>query len=154
MDDFRYQTEPLDEHEDVLGVFYGNRGQWGAQFVVSNRRLLFGPLDEEILSFGLDKAGVPGVDFVRSILERYGPRSPKTLWLRHVTQVAPTHDAGLFKAPGLRINTATGEVFNLQIVHSPRAMSRDPKNNLARDRAVATIQAAAEAAKAVPGPGV
>lgn len=156
MEGFQYQTEPLDETEDVLGVFYGNRGQWGAQFVVTNRRLLFGPLDtglaEEILSYGLDKAGVPGVDFVKSILERYGPRSPKTLWLRHVTQVVPTNNASLFKAPELRIDTATQEIINMQIVHEPRAMSRNPQNNLARDRAVSILRAAAEAASAAAGP--
>ena len=45
---FEYQTEPLDEMEDVLGVFYGGRGQVGQQFVVTNRRLLMGPLDTGI----------------------------------------------------------------------------------------------------------
>lgn len=85
---FEFQTEPLDEHEDVLGVFYGSRGEWGAQFVVTNRRMLFGPLDtslaEEILSYGFDKAGVPGIDFVKSVLERYGPRScRKDIYVPH-----------------------------------------------------------------------
>ncbi len=144
MGGFSYETEPLDEREDVLAVFYGNRGQVGSQFVVTNRRLLIGPLDvglaESIVSYGLTRAGVPGVDFVKSVLSRYAPMNPRTIWLRHVTSVQPTNGATLFKAPGLRIATATDEAIDLAIVHSPRAMNFSRKNIEARDRAIEVLR--------------
>jgi hypothetical protein len=146
-----YQTEPLDEQEDVLGVFYGNRGQVGSQFVITNRRLLIGPLDvglaQDIVSYGLTGAGVPGVDFVKSVLSRYASMNPRTIWLRHVTSVQPTNGPTLFKAPGLRITTATDETIDLAIVHAPKSMSISRKNAEARDRAIQVLEDAVAAAK-------
>jgi hypothetical protein len=151
MANFQFQTEPLDENEDVLGVFYGNRGQWGAQFIVTNRRLMLGPLDtglaQDILSFGLGKAGVPGVDFVKTVLQRYAPSQPQTIWLKHVADVQPTNGPSLFKAPGLRITTATQEQIDLRIVHKPTAPSIAGANASARDQAVRVLREAVAAAK-------
>jgi hypothetical protein len=154
MPNFQFETEPLDEMEDVLGVFYGGRGQVGQQFVVTNRRLLMGPLDTglalEIDAYVLDHTMGGGGDLLKSILSQYAPMSPKTLWLRHVVDVEPTNNASLFKAPGLRITTDTQEVFNLGIVATPTTMNRNPKNNSVRDKAVQVIRAAVQAAKAAP----
>lgn len=145
---FRYQTDPVDENEAVLGVFYGNRGQWGAQFVVTNRRLLLGPLDVGLAEIILDKGGVPDVEFVKSILSQYAPSNPKTIWLRHVVDVQPTNNASLFRAPGVSLRTDTDEEIKLAIVHSPKAMNRNPGNTTARDRFVSLLRGAIDAAKA------
>lgn len=159
MPNFEYETEPLDEMEDVLGVFYGGRGQWGQQLVVSNRRLLMGPLDAgialEIDAYVLDQA-LPGAGaggLLKNVLSQYAPKNPKTLWLRHVVDVQPTNNAGLFKAPGLRITTDTEEVFNIGIVATTTTPNLSKKNNGFRDRAIEVIRAAVAAAKAAPPPG-
>jgi len=156
MPNFEYETEPLDEMEDVMGVFYGGRGQVGQQYVITNRRLLMGPLDtgvaQEVDAYLLN-AAVPGSglgDLVKNVLSRYGPMSPQTLWLRHVVAVEPTNNASLFKPPGLRITTSTEQVFDLGIVATPTTMSRSPANNGVRDRAVEVIRAASDAAKLAP----
>jgi hypothetical protein len=154
MPNFEYETEPLDEMEDVVGVFYGGRGQVGQQFVVTNRRLLIGPLDTglalEIDAYVLNQISSGGGDLVKSVLSKYAPMNPTTFWLRHVVDVQPTNNASWFKAPGLRITTDTEQVINLGIVVTAKTMSRNPKNNDARDRAVQVIRAAVQAAKAAP----
>jgi hypothetical protein len=63
-----------------------------------------------------------------------------------VTSVERTHDAGWFKPAGLTITTETGQ-FDLNIVWKKSAMSRDKRNNAARDKAIETIRAAVTAAK-------
>ena len=131
-------TEPLDEMEDVVGVFYGGRGRLvGQQFVVTNRRLLMMPID----------VGMP-----KSMRGVVGQMSPKTLWLRHVVDVQPTNNSGWFKPASLRITTNTGEVFDLGFVKTPLTMNKDKGNNDVRDRALQVIRAAVEAAKAGPAP--
>jgi hypothetical protein len=154
MPNFDFKTEPLDEMEDVLGVFYGGRGQVGQQYVVTNRRLLMGPLDAgialEIDAYLVDAAAPGGGSLVKNVLNQYAPMNPKTLWLRHVVDVRPTNNAGWFKAPGLQITTDTEQEFNLGIVATTTTMSRNPKNNAVRDRAVQVIRGAVEAAKAAP----
>ena len=152
MPNFEYSTEPLDEMEDVVGVFYGGRGQVGQQYVVTNRRLLMGPLDMgmalEIDGYILNKATPGGGDLVKNVLSHYAPMSPKTLWLRHIVDVEPTNNARWFKAPGLQMTTDTQQVFKLSIVLTPKTMSRDPRNNDVRDKAVQVIRGAVQAAKA------
>lgn len=149
-----YDTEPLDEMEDVKGVFYGGRGPVGQQYVVTNRRLLMGPLDTKLAldidAYLLNQAVPGGGDLVKNVLTHYAPMNPKTLWLRHVVDVQPTNNASLFKPPGLRITTDTEQVFNLGIVASAKTMNFKPKNNEARDRAVQVIREAVQAAKAAP----
>ena len=152
MPPFEYETEPLDEAEDVRGVFYGGRGQVGQQIVVTNRRLLLGPLStklaQEIDARVLNHVAPGSGDFMKSFLSGYAPMKPKTVWLRHVANVEATNKAGLFKAPGLRITTDTDEEINLGIVKSPTTWSPSPKNSPARDLAVETIAKAIEEAKA------
>jgi hypothetical protein len=154
MPEFEYQTEPLDEMEDVLGVFYGGRGQLGQQFVVTNRRLLMGPLDVgmalEIDAYVANKAAAGTGDFLKNVLGHYAPMSPKILWLRHVVEVHSTNNASLSKAPGLEIRTDTEQVFKLSIVASPTTINRDPNNTAVRDRAVEVIRSAVQTAKAAP----
>ena len=149
-----YETEPVDEMEDVLGVFYGPRGQVGQQYVITNRRLLMGPVDTDIAlaidSYILNQAVPGGGDLVKNILTNYAPMNPTTLWLRHVADVQPTNNASLFKPPGLRLTTDTEQVFNLGVVASAKTMNFKPKNNEARDRAVQVIREAVQAAKAAP----
>src|SRR3954453_14271945 len=104
---FDYGTAPIDQWEDVRGVFYGGRGQVGQQYVVTNRRLLMGPIDtaiaREIDAYILNQAVPGGGDLLKSILSKYAPMSPQTLWLRHVVDVQPTNNAKLLKPPGLRL---------------------------------------------------
>jgi hypothetical protein len=156
MANFDYLTEPLDEMEDVRGVFYGGRGQVGQQYVVTSRRLLMGPLDTgmalEIDAYILNQV-VPGVgagDLIKNVLSRYASMKPTTLWLRHVVDVRSTSNASLFKAPGIQITTDSEQVFKLGIVATPATMSRNPNNNGVRDRAVEVIRVAVDAAKAAP----
>jgi hypothetical protein len=154
MPDFEYETEPLDQMEDVVGVFYGGRGEVGQQYVVTNRRLLMGPLDArmalEIDAYVVNRATSGVGDLIKSVLSDYGPMNPKTLWLRHVVDVQPTNNASWFKPPSLRITTDTEQAFDLGIVATPTTMSRNPKNNSVRDRAVQVIRAAVQAAKVAP----
>lgn len=77
MPEFQFDTNPIDESEDVLGVFYGSRGQVGQQIVITNRRLLLGPIDTGIAlaidAYVLNK-GVPQAgDLVKAILAHYAP---------------------------------------------------------------------------------
>jgi hypothetical protein len=155
---FGYETEPLDEMEDVKGVFYGGRGQVGQQIVVTNRRLLLGPLNTKIAqhidAYVLD-AAAPGVGgLIKEVLADYGPMSAKTIWLRHVATVrstgTPSGLARWFKPPGIEVVTDTAETLRLGIVVSPTTMNRDPRNVTARDQALAVLEAAVQAAKAAP----
>lgn len=156
-----YKTEPVDEMEDVVAVFYGGRGQWGQQYVITNRRLLIGPLNVDVATEIDTYVGnklVPGAgDVIKKVLSLYGPASAKTIWLRHVVDVHPTSNASWFKPPQFRITTDTEEVLELGIIKkgASRAqtmltMSRNPENNAERDRAVAVLRQAVEAAKAAP----
>jgi hypothetical protein len=154
---FDYNIDPVDEMEDVVGVFYGGRGQVGQQYVVTNRRLLIGPLDTgvalEIDAYLANKASGGAGDLLKSVLGRYAPMNPKMLWLRHVAAVEPTNNAGWFKPPRLRITTDTGEVLEVGVVQTPTTMNRSKDNEVVRDRFVDVLRAASAAAKAtVPGP--
>ncbi len=153
MPNFEYDTEPVDEMEDVMGVFYGGRGQVGQQIVVTNRRLLLGPIDTKIAmsidTYVLGKAGGPG-DLVKDVLSSYAPMKRTNIWLRHVVGVQSTNNASLFKAPGLTIMTDTEQRINIGIVATPMTANPSKKNNAVRDRAVAVIQSAMIAAKAAP----
>jgi hypothetical protein len=151
---FEFNVDPLDEMEDVLGVFYGGRGQWGQQFVVTNRRLLLGPLDVgialEIDAYVLDQA-LPGTGaggLLKSVLNQYAPKKPKTLWLRHVLDVQPTNDASVFRAPGVRITTDTEQLIDIRIVKTTKTPNGRSENNVVRDRAVLMLRRAVADAKA------
>lgn len=152
----KYRTERPDETEQILGVFYGARRQVGQQYIITNRRLLMGPLDTrmflEITSHTGNKAAVGTSDFLMNVLNRYASMSPQTLWLHHVVDVRSTNNAiwGIFKAPGLKVTTDTGQVFKLSIAATLDAMNRDPKNYAVRDQALEAIKSAVEAAKAAP----
>jgi hypothetical protein len=154
MSGFEYITEPVDELEDVRGVFYGGRGGVGQQFIVTNRRLLIGPVDtgiaQDIDTYLLSTAGGPG-DVLKGVLSHYAPMNPKIIWLRHIVDVQPTNRASAFKAPGIRIATDTEESINISIVATPTTWTGSAKNNDARDRAIEVIRrAVAEAKAAVP----
>ena len=154
-----YKTEPVDELEDVVAVFYGGRGHWGQQYVITNRRLLIGPLNVDVAAmidtYVANKL-LPGAgDVISKVLSMYGPASAKTIWLRHVVDVQPTSNASWFKPPQLRITTATEDVLELGIIKKGATrtqtlltMSLNPKNNGERDRAVAVLRQAVAAAKA------
>jgi hypothetical protein len=155
-----YETDPLDEMEDVVGVFYGSRGQVGSQYVVTNRRLLIGPLNVKIAAdidaYVLDAAVPGGGSLLKSVLTHYAPMNPKTVWLRHVVDVRPTNDARL------EISTDTEEAINLSFVSTPPgkgglfnmgSFTWDPRNRQARDRAVRVIANAVRAAKTAPPRG-
>jgi hypothetical protein len=156
MANFHFETEPLDEMEEVQGLFYGNRGQVGQQLVVTNRRILFGPIDvalaTTILGYAADTAGVPGSALVKQVLDQYAPMQPLTIWLRHIAKVEPTNKASLFKPPGLRITTDTDQVIDFGIVETPTTMNVSPRNNIARDRAVETLLRAIQSAKEATPP--
>src|SRR4051794_38235171 len=94
------------------------------------------------------QAAPGGGDLVKSVLSKYAPMSPMTLWLRHIVDVQPTNNAGLFKPPGLRLKTDTDQAFDLGIVKAVGTWNPSPKNNPARDRMVAVLRKAVEAAKA------
>lgn len=146
MAQFTFNTEPIDEDERVLGFFYGGRGQVGQKFVVTNRRLMMGPLDTkialEIDTYILGKAGVGGMDLLKNVLSSYAPMNPKSVALSHIADVQATSNARLFKPPGLRITTDSGDVFKLGVVATPTTWNPSPKNNVSRDEAVALIKEA------------
>src|SRR5919206_1620649 len=93
-----YNIDPVDEMEDVLANFYGGRGSVGSQYVVTNRRLLIGPLNTKIAldidAYVANKAYPGAGDLLKSVLTNYAPMNPKTLYLRQVTDVRATTNAG------------------------------------------------------------
>jgi hypothetical protein len=154
---FTFHPEPVDEQEDVLGVFYGGRGQVGQKYVVTNRRMLMGPLDTgialDIDAYALGHAIPGGGDLLKNVLSHYAPMNPATIWLRHVQSVNATNNAGWFKSAGLRIVTDTDDIYNITIVATPTTMNKSSKNNDVRDRAVALISEAVRLAKAASPQG-
>jgi hypothetical protein len=143
---FAFITEPIDDDEQVLGFFYGGRGQVGQKLVVTNRRLMMGPLDTkialEIDTYLLGKAGLGGMDLLKNVLTGYAPMNAKSVALTHVTGVEATNKGSLSKAPGLRVTTDSGDVFDLGVVATPTTWNPSPRNPVARDKAVALIKEA------------
>jgi len=158
-----YDREPLDEFEEVRGVFYGNYGQVGQQFVVTNRRLLLAPIklikglsDKvalEVTAFIAGQSNVPGVDVVKSILQDYAPFQPHTIWLRHIVSVRPGTNGGWLSAPSLVLETDTEDLETLHVTHRGLfTLTGDPRNVKARDDMVAVLQAAVLDAKSASTP--
>jgi hypothetical protein len=144
MSPFTFDTEPIDEDERVLGFFYGGRGQVGQKFVVTNRRLLMGPLDTkialEIDTYLLGAAGIGGMDLLKNVLASYGQMKPISIAMTHIADVQGTNKPSMFKAPGLRIATDSGDVFDLGVVASPTTRNGKPENGVKRDEMIALIR--------------
>jgi hypothetical protein len=146
-------AEPtLDRTEQVLGVFFGGRNQWGGKVIVTDQRLLFAELNvgsiPDLIEFVGGEAGVPGVDVGMKVLDQIRSSVKKDVWLVHVAVVEPEGMAGWFAPPKVRVTTSTGEVFSVGIVKSITTPNKDPGNNAIRDRAVAIIRHAMNEAKA------
>lgn len=159
-----YEREPLDEFEEVRGVFYGGYGQVGQQFVVTNRRLLLAPIklvkslandvSIDAAAFIAGSLNVPGAELVGKILQSYGPFDPHTVWLRHITDVQAGDNGGLFKAPQLVYTTDTEDVESLGVVHGLKSPNIDPRNGAARDRMVEVLRQAVSDAMTKPAPDI
>jgi hypothetical protein len=151
-----FDLPDLDETEDVLGVFYGGRGQVGGQLVVTNRRLLFGPVRTDFVRAiglgGAGAAGVPGTGFVKSLLDAYEPLKQKQIFLRHVVAITPGRNAGWTGPPTFRLTLDTESILEYGIVASTLTPNPSPANNVARDRAIDVISRAVAQAKAGAGP--
>jgi hypothetical protein len=148
-------VEPvLDQAEQVRGVFYGGHNQWGGKLIISNQRLLFAELDlgaiPEILEYVGGQAGVPGIDLGMRILERVRTSVKKDIWLKHIVSVDPEGMAGWFSPPKIHVVTATGDVISVGIVKTTTTASKNPENNLVRDRAVTILRDAVRAATTAP----
>jgi hypothetical protein len=154
MSEAQFSEPALIETEDVLGIFYGGPRAWGGKLIVTNRRLIFAPIDlrvvELITKYVADKAGVPGADLADQIIDQVKLSVRKELWLRHITSIEPNGDGGWFSAPGIRMVTATGEVVEFGIVISTLTRNNDPGNPVVRDQAIALIRAATAAASQAP----
>jgi len=156
-----FDQPALDEAEDVLQVFYGGRGQVGGQLVVTNRRILFGPVDTALVrSIGfeaLSALGAPGIDIVKAALDAYEPLKQKQIWLRHIRSVDALGTASLFSPPKIVIVTATNERIEYGIVATTTTPNGDTRNNGVRDLAVQVLRTAVGLARgdrttpAVPG---
>ena len=158
-----FDREPLDEREEVRGVFYGNYGAVGQQFVVTNRRLLLAPIklvkglsDKVALEAAASIAGkmsVPGVDIVKSILLDYAPFRPQTMWLAHIRGVRAGSDGSWRRAPELVLVTDTDDEEKLQVLHKGLFTTIwDRRNKPCRDEMVAVLQAAVRDAQSAPAP--
>lgn len=149
-----FDLPDLEEAEDVLGVFYGGRGQVGGQLVVTSRRLLFGPIATELIravgSAVGDAASVPGTGVFKALLDSYEPLKAKQIFLRHVVSVDPGRNAGWTGPPTLKISLDTEGALEYGIVASTLSPNPMPANNVARDRAIAVIRAAVAKVKAGP----
>jgi hypothetical protein len=143
-----FDQVPLEETEDVRGVFYGGRGQVGGQLIVTNRRLLFGPIATALPKAIFGEVDVPVLSSVTKILDAYEPLKSRDVFLRHVVSVVKGRDAGFTGAPTIRIHLATEEVIEYGIVASTLTPNPMPSNNEARDRALAVIIDAVAKAKA------
>ena len=159
-----YDREPLDEFEEVRGVFYGGYGQVGQQYVVTNRRLLLAPIklikglsDKVALEVGAFVAGqmnVPGVEVVKQVLQDYAPFQPHTIWLRHLVEVRAGSDGNWRSAPVVELVTDTEDVEVLHVTHKGLfTLNGDPRNRAVRDEMMTVLRAAVQAAKAAPAPG-
>ena len=158
-----YEREPLDEFEEVRGVFYGGYGQVGQQFVVTNRRLLLAPIklvkqlandvSIEAAAFVAGALNVPGAELVGKILQGYGPFDTHTVWLRHIVDVHPGRDGALLRAPEIVYVTDTEDTETVGVVHGMSSPNVDPRNRAARDRMVEVLRTAVNDAKAAPPPG-
>ncbi|MBA3779981.1 MAG: hypothetical protein H0X16_11925 [Chloroflexi bacterium] len=113
-----FDQPALDEMEDVLGVFYGGRGQVGGQLLITNRRLMFGPVDvglARVLSLEpLAAVGAPGIGIVKAALDAYEPLKQKQIWLRHIKTVEPKGNASLFSPPKIRLTMVTGRSWSME----------------------------------------
>jgi hypothetical protein len=157
-----YEREPLDEFEEVRGVFYGGYGQVGQQFVVTNRRLLMAPIkliknlandtSIEAAAFVAGQLQVPGAELVGKILQSYSPFDPQTIWLRHIADVRAGDNGGWLKAPQLVYTTDTEDIESIGVVHGMFSPNKDPRNRLDRDGMVNVLAQAVADAKLVPGP--
>jgi hypothetical protein len=149
-----YEREPLDELEEVRGVYYGGYGQVGQQFVVTNRRLLAAPIKLvrnlandtaiEASAFIAGQLNVPGADLVGKILQNYAPFDPVTVWLTHIVDVRAGRGASLLRSPELLYTTDTEDVETLGIVHDMLSPNIDPRNEPARDEMVRVLAQAAD----------
>ena len=144
MGNFQFTEPSLTETEQVLGIFFGGNPLWGGKLLVTDHRLIFAPIDvglvETVVRYVADKANVPGADLGGKIIDQVKGSAKKEIWIRHVTSVEPNGDGGLFKAPGVRIVTATGERVDFGIVKTTTTMNRDPANRVVRDQLIALIR--------------
>lgn len=156
-----YEREPLDELEEVRGVFYGAYGQVGQQFVVTNRRLLLAPIKlikniandiaVEASAYIAGQLNVPGADLVGKILRSYAPFDPHTTWLRHIVSVRASDNGGIFKAPQLVYTTDTEDVESIGVVRNMWSPNGAPGNRSARDKMVDVLTKAVADAKRESG---
>lgn len=145
-------VEPsLDRTEEVRGLFFGGRNQWGGKLIITNKRLLFAELDlgslPDMLEWFGGAVGIPGTDLGRSILNSIRASVRKEIWLGHVVSIEPEGMAGWFGPPKIQATTATGEVITIGIVKSTMTPNKNPENNIIRDRAVAILRDAVAGAK-------
>lgn len=157
-----YEREPLDEFEEVRGVFHGGYGQVGQQFVITNRRLLLAPIklvkniandtSLKASAYVAGQLGMPGADLVGEILQSYAPFDPQTIWLRHIVDVQAGGDGGWFKPPQLIFRTATDDVESIGVVKDMRTRNGAPVNRIVRDQMVRILRQAVADAKHAPAP--
>jgi len=156
-----YEREPLDELEEVRGVFYGSYGQIGQQFVITNRRLLLAPIKLiknvandvaiEASAYIAGQLTVPGADLVGKILQAYAPFDPHTIWLRHIVSVRAGDNGGMFKAPQLVYTTDTEDVESIGVVRNMWSPNFVPGNRSVRDQMVDVLTKAVADAKRASG---
>lgn len=154
-----FEREPLDEFEEVRGVFYGGYGQ---EFVVTNRRLLLAQIKLikniendvaiEAAAFVAGSLAVPGAELVGKILQSYAPFDPRTLWLRHIVDVRAGRGGSLFRAPELIYTTDTEDVETVGVVRSTTPPNIHPANIKSRDSMVDVLRRAVADAKAATAP--
>lgn len=157
-----YEREPLDEFEEVRGVFYGGYGQVGQQFVITNRRLLMAPIkliknlanDVAIKgsAFVAGQLGMPGADLVGEILQSYAPFDPHTIWLRHIVNVRAGSNGSLLKQPQLVLTTDTEDVESIGVVKGLWTPTVARGNRSLRDHMVQVLVQAVVDARQAPAP--
>jgi hypothetical protein len=149
-----FDQAPLEETEDVRGVFYGGRGQVGGQLIVTNRRLLFGPIATALPKAIFGEVDVPVLSSLTKILDAYEPLKSRQVFLRHVVSVEKGRNAGFTGAPTIRIRLATEEVIEYGIVAGTLTPNPMPVNNEVRDRALVLIADAVAKAKVAQPPAI
>lgn len=120
----------------------------GGDLVLTNRRLIFTPLDTkdavEVLIWVLESAGAPGA------LSGPGrPRDPvqqqesgETSGLRGMASVSADGGGGWLRPPAIVVAGTDGSTTEIGVLAGRRSMNRDRANVVARDRMLAAIQAA------------
>jgi hypothetical protein len=124
-----YHQLPLDEVEEVRGIFCGGSRQTGMQLIVTTHRLLLGPISLRLATGRLRTildAVAPGSLAAGDFALRRLPVTKTSVPLSDVVSVEPGGDGGWFASPSVRIRLVSRRVIEFGFVISPYGIEPRP----------------------------